>query len=681
MKNIKYGIPLKTAAVILSFVTAFIAFASVFCAAFMFEKSFYARSRRTVKVDIITDMLYDEAYRIADNYIDINSLSMTDDFDDRFTDSNLYCRILISSEQSKENVPIVDNMVNSDAFCSTTVNVPYTVNTSGDKIYIYDSYSQDTLAFDAETAPETTVLNDYSDRRSGNGGYENPKSDGYIELNAEITLAVKKSLPANDKYSLVSRLIDTGYSIRYGIFLIILLSVLCTVILWIYLFCAAGRSTDGSLAVTFFDRIPFDFLVLLTAAVIAFSIFLVFSFYTTVFIIINLILLFCIAVIVYFCVLCVLLNFASQVKKKRLVKGTLCYRLLRGIYRLFRPLFKKAGYTVSNLHLVLKAVLICAVIAIAQLFVILAFTRYDTDMLVLFWIIESAVIIPCVIYTAVCLVKLKRGGEEIAGGNLDYKIDTTNMFGDFKRFGESLNNINEGMQAAVNEKMKSERMKTELITNVSHDIKTPLTSIINYADLIRKEDIDNVRVKEYIAVLERQSNRLKKLIEDLVEASKASSGVLKVSLEKCNVCVLLAQATGEYEERFEEAGLKSVVYVPEKPIYIMADGRYLWRVFDNLMNNICKYTQPDTRVYINLEQIGERAVITFKNVSKYPLNISSDELMERFVRGDSSRSTEGSGLGLSIARSLTELQNGSLNIAVDGDLFKVMVSFPIVGLS
>ena len=138
---------------------------------------------------------------------------------------------------------------------------------------------------------------------------------------------------------------------------------------------------------------------------------------------------------------------------------------------------------------------------------------------------------------------------------------------------------------------------------------------------------------------------------------------------------------GEYEERFEAAGLKSVVSVPDEPIYIMADGRYLWRVFDNLMNNICKYTQPDTRVYINLEQIGERAVITFKNVSKYPLNISSDELMERFVRGDSSRNTEGSGLGLSIARSLTELQNGSFNIAVDGDLFKVMVSFPIVGVS
>ena len=375
------------------------------------------------------------------------------------------------------------------------------------------------------------------------------------------------------------------------------------------------------------------------------------------------------------------MNFSSQVKKGLLIKGTVIYKILHGIYRILSPLFKKIRYTVSNINIVLKTTVICIAVSLAELMIILIFSGAETDLMVLWWMLGNAVLITAVLFTAVCLVKLKKGGEEIAKGNFDYKIDTTNMLGDFKRFGESLNNINEGMQAAVNEKMKSERMKTELITNVSHDIKTPLTSIINYVDLIRKEDVDDLKVKEYISVLERQSNRLKKLIDDLVEASKASSGVLKVSLEKCDVCVLLAQATGEYEERFETAGIKSVVSVPDEPINIMADGRYLWRVFDNLMNNICKYTQPDTRVYINLEQIGERAVITFKNVSKYPLNISSDELMERFVRGDSSRSTEGSGLGLSIARSLTELQNGSFNIAVDGDLFKVMVSFPIVGLS
>ena len=652
--------PMKTAAAIMSFITALFSIAGVLCAVFMFENSFYARSRHTVKVNLMSEMLRKEAYRIADNYIDFNNMKMTEDFDERFSDSNLYYNIKIYppafSEyeypvlESEDYQLIADNLNEDDSLCLETVNYTFTkyVNTDGSN---YD----ETYTDYNETAEYTSV--------------------------AEVTLAVKKSLPANDKYSLVSKLIDRGYLMRYSIFVIILISIICTVILWIYLLCSAGRCDSGKLKISVFDRIPFDILFAAVAFVVFCTAVFILNFYTSGLFAIDLVLLFCAAVIVYFALFAVVMNFASQIKKRLLIKGTVIYRILHGIYRILNPVFKRIGYTVSNINLILKTTAICIAVALAELMIILVFSGAETDLMVLWWMLGNAVLITAVLFTAVCLVKLKKGGEEIAGGNLDYKIDTTNMLGDFKRFGESLNNINEGMQTAVNEKMKSERMKTELITNVSHDIKTPLTSIINYVDLIRKEEVDNVKVQEYIGVLERQSNRLKKLIEDLVEASKASSGVLKVSLEKCNVCVLLAQATGEYEERFEAAGLKSVVSVPDEPIYIMADGRYLWRVFDNLMNNICKYTQPDTRVYINLEQIGERAVITFKNVSKYPLNISSDELMERFVRGDSSRSTEGSGLGLSIARSLTELQNGSFNIAVDGDLFKVMVSFPIVGVS
>lgn len=645
--------PMKTAAAILSFITALFSIAGVLCAVFMFENSFYARSRHTVKVNLMSEMLRKEAYRIADNYIDFDYMKMTEDFDERFSDSNLYYKIKIYSSdfpdykytnlESPDYLLIADNMNEDDSIYLETVNYTFTK-------YIDEKYT------DYEETGEYTSV-------------------------AEVTLAVKKSLPANDKYLLVSRLIDRGYSMRYSIFVIIIIGVICTAILWIYLLCSAGRCDNGRLKISVFDRIPFDFLFTAIAFVIFFAAVFVLNFYTSGLFAIDLILLFCGAVIVYFAFFALVMNFASQVKKGLLIKGTVIYKILHGIYRILSPLFKKIRYTVSNINIVLKTTVICIAVSLAELMIILIFSGAETDLMVLWWMLGNAVLITAVLFTAVCLVKLKKGGEEIAKGNFDYKIDTTNMLGDFKRFGESLNNINEGMQAAVNEKMKSERMKTELITNVSHDIKTPLTSIINYVDLIRKEDVDDLKVKEYISVLERQSNRLKKLIDDLVEASKASSGVLKVSLEKCDVCVLLAQATGEYEERFETAGIKSVVSVPDEPINIMADGRYLWRVFDNLMNNICKYTQPDTRVYINLEQIGERAVITFKNVSKYPLNISSDELMERFVRGDSSRSTEGSGLGLSIARSLTELQNGSFNIAVDGDLFKVMVSFPIVGLS
>jgi len=234
------------------------------------------------------------------------------------------------------------------------------------------------------------------------------------------------------------------------------------------------------------------------------------------------------------------------------------------------------------------------------------------------------------------------------------------------------------MSSAVEERMKSERMKTELITNVSHDIKTPLTSIINYSDLIAKETDDPAKVREYTEVLTRQSVRLKKLIEDLIEASKASTGNLEVLLAPCESNVLLSQAAGEYEAKMKEHNLELVVSQPDHPVMIMADGRRLWRVFDNLLNNICKYAQEGTRVYLSLTETSSGAEISFKNTSRQQLNITADELKERFVRGDSSRNTEGNGLGLSIAQSLTELQKGTMELCVDGDLFKVTLKFPMI---
>ena len=225
--------------------------------------------------------------------------------------------------------------------------------------------------------------------------------------------------------------------------------------------------------------------------------------------------------------------------------------------------------------------------------------------------------------------------------------------------------------------MKSEHLKTELITNVSHDIKTPLTSIINYSDLIYKEETENEKIKEYAEVLHRQSGRLKKLIEDLMEASKVSTGNVEVNLELCDIGVLLTQITGEFQQRMLEQELEIIAKQPEQPILILADSKLLWRVMDNLMSNICKYSQKGTRVYVEVEEADGDASIRLKNISNYPLNISADELMERFVRGDRSRHTEGNGLGLSIAKSLTELQGGSLELSVDGDLFKVTIAFPI----
>lgn len=328
----------------------------------------------------------------------------------------------------------------------------------------------------------------------------------------------------------------------------------------------------------------------------------------------------------------------------------------------------------ENVPLVGKTVIGFVLVFLFGWFVILV-TEYDSGAeLVIFTIVMLAAG-AAILWAVLQMKRLKDGGSRIAQGDYTKPIDTANMYWEFKQHADNLNAVGDGIASAVNERMKSEHFKTELITNVSHDIKTPLTSIINYVDLIKKEHITDSKLIEYVDVLDRQSARLKKLIEDLMEASKASTGNLPVNLEKFDASVMLTQVVGEFEERTQAKNLNLIVSGPEKPVYIMADGRHLWRVFDNLMSNICKYAQPGTRVYINLEERDASVRITFRNISRYQLNITSEELMERFVRGDSSRNTEGNGLGLSIAQSLTSLMNATMQLEVDGDLFKVILTF------
>lgn len=270
---------------------------------------------------------------------------------------------------------------------------------------------------------------------------------------------------------------------------------------------------------------------------------------------------------------------------------------------------------------------------------------------------------------------LSAAGQAMANGDLSYCVDTSGMKREFREHGENLNSIGRGMAIAVNERMKSERFKTELITNVSHDLKTPLTSIVTYIDLLQKEDIQDEKAKEHIDTIARQSKKLKKLTEDLIDASKASSGALNVNMERVNISELLRQSSAEYGERMEAVNITPVVNMPEEDIYVRADGRLLWRVVENLLQNICKHGMPGTRAYLEARTENGRAVVSFKNISQQQLNIPVEELLERFVQGDESRSRGGSGLGLSIAESLTELMKGKLKLSLDGDLFKVELWF------
>ncbi len=487
------------------------------------------------------------------------------------------------------------------------------------------------------------------------------------------------------------QLVILGYNLRYDLYWIGALALLLAAACFVALMCVSGRRPDREdLVPGALHPVPIDLLAAIALFVSASALHLLSDQWwwgdaaTVLAVLLWGLTTACMA-------LGLCMSIACRIKDRSLFRNTviwrcckLCLQLLmllwRGVKWFFRGLrgfFRFLGRGMGRLPLIWRSCLLIGGLCVLDL-IMMGACWWEMDNYMAFWFLSRLVLVPAALYAALMLRRLQKGGAALAAGDLSYQVNTRRMFWDFKRHGEDLNSIALGMSRAVDERMKSERMKTELITNVSHDIKTPLTSIINYADLIGREECDNPVIREYAEVLSRQSDRLKRLIEDLVEASKASSGSLEVLLSPCEAAVFLTQIAGEYQQKLEDAGLELITRTPENPLRVLADGRRMLRVFDNLMNNICKYAQRGTRVYLTLEQQGEEAVITFRNVSREPLNVAAEELMERFVRGDASRSSEGNGLGLSIARSLTELQKGRFDIAVDGDLFKVTLRFPLL---
>ena len=346
----------------------------------------------------------------------------------------------------------------------------------------------------------------------------------------------------------------------------------------------------------------------------------------------------------------------------------LCRRILRWCWRvLCRAWGALAGF-VRGIPLVWRTAVGCCVIGV--LLFALESNHADGLLLALLAVLSVAA---CLL--SMQLRRLQKGGEALAAGDLTSQVDTSHMYFDLKRHGENLNAISRGMSIAVEQKLKSERLKTELITNVSHDIKTPLTSIVNYVDLLQREHTPE-QEREYLAVLDRQAHKLKKLTVDLVEMSKASTGNIPCHIARRSVRELIDQTVGEYAEKLSAARLEPVVTLPDEELYCLCDGALMWRVLDNLLSNACKYACAGTRLYIAARREGETVAFSFKNISRDALNVDPDELLERFVRGDSSRTTEGSGLGLNIAKSLVELQKGTFSIAIDGDLFKVGFILP-----
>ena len=547
-----------------------------------------------------------------------------------------------------------------------------TVEVSGDPGYTWRWGEQ---SADATRHAYTSTV--YWNSRSGSIWlYDNEYEESMTPV--KVTVYVPDELVLEDNFYMTDLLVEMAYSAKYLVYSIGAVALLVSIACFVFLMCSAGhRGRYVEVQPGWGNWVPVDVLVICYISCTSVAIAAVADgYYSNPFLQI-----FALVIAGSLCAamtLGLLMSIAVRFKLGKWWQNSLVYYAWSWVKRLLGwawRMVKGAVALICKIPMVSKTMMAYGVITLLEFLMILIFT-WEPGAYLLVWILYRIALLPAVVYVALVLRKLQNGAKAIAEGDMNYQINTELMLPEFKKHAQNLNKIREGMTVAVEQKLKSERMKTELITNVSHDIKTPLTSIINYSDLIGKEPCDNPQILEYAQVLHRQSDRLKRLIEDLVEASKASTGNLEVHLAPCEVGVMISQTIGEYEQRLQTSQLTLVVNEPDKPIQIMADGRRLWRVFDNLMNNICKYSQPGTRVYLTLEEGQEDAVIIFRNTSRDPLNLSPDELMERFVRGDSARNSEGNGLGLSIARSLTELQKGTMSISIDADLFKVILRFP-----
>lgn len=544
----------------------------------------------------------------------------------------------------------------------------------------FQLYCQDILvAKNTDEIPETVCSIWY-------GGYDELSDDtGKIwyageDVSTEIIYYSALNTSVNDKYQqnyeVYLSLTEQGNNYFVGNFIWLAVVLLLSVI---YILQSLYVPSGGKIRLSIVERIPAEIMLCVDAVLVALDLYVAYVVITNLFsrdyvslinslaaglvkitssfdyfIFIQIVIVVICAVILYLLILRTLRAAVRRIAAGKWYRNTLVYRLL---------------VLIMNIKHFWKWVLFCAVDFF--LLVVLIPSR-SSSMLTAFMLYNIAAFL-YVSYFLVRLGKLQSAAERLAGGEDGVRFETTGPLDPVGKSAKIFNRIGDSVSRAVEERMKSERLRTELITNVSHDIKTPLTSIISYVDLIKKEQPENENIRGYIEVLDRQSGRLKKLIEDLIEASKASSGVLPVNAAELDVSELLRQALGEYSERFAAAGVTPVVNIPDERVIIFADGRHMWRIFDNLSSNICKYSLAGTRAYFDLKVERGEAVMTFRNISSEQSELSGIDLTERFVRRDSSRHTEGSGLGLAIAKSLAELQGASLEVSVDGDLFKVTV--------
>ena len=489
-----------------------------------------------------------------------------------------------------------------------------------------------------------------------------------------VDVSVVQPLTAHDKYFYAEILVGFLLRHRYTMILSSALSLGVVILLLLYLVRAAGHQRDlASVQENFFDRIPFDLFLLLIIGLIYCSgrllnsPYLARNFYLPEYL--SYLLVFLLVMLLHAGLyLWLILSFATRCKTGHLLRNTILARAGKRLVSYLR-------FVEDKLPAIWRGILLFVLITVLEGAMVFLASR---KALMLIWVLEKLVLLPVFVLALLNLHTLEKGSQALNDGSYDSKISLRGMLPGLRRHAENLNGISRGMQSVLEKNTRSERMKAELITNVSHDIKTPLTSIINYVNLLQREDITPQEREEYLQVLDRQSSRMKKLIVDLVEASKASTGNTPVEPEPTDINLLLTQAAGEYEDRMSAHALTLSYDLAEQSPQILADPKLLWRVLDNLLNNALKYSQPATRVYLSTRVLGDKVEIIFRNVSSQPLNIAPEELLARFVRGRENLNTEGSGLGLSIAQNLTALQGGTFQVDIDGDLFKVTLGYDLL---
>ena len=543
----------------------------------------------------------------------------------------------------------------------------YSPNRIGDNVYVFEIYEQFLL-------PGELMTTELS-------GYIIPGSERSVEL--RFVCVLDRELKADDVFRDIADNITFMADMRVPVLWITGIGVMLTLIAFICLLRGAGHVVDSEeIHLRWFDKIPLDIYWVILGGIVAVLGFVVievwgFFIFDELYLQVDHTWMLYWGIGSFGCTVMMLLTaemlitLSIRIKYGSWWKNTLLYRICLVTIRLFRLCKDALKYVWKHIAWVWQLCILFAGLCLLEYGLLYAWGGEDIGVILL---LDRVVLLAAGIFLMIGFGRLRQCTKRLADGDLTYKADTQYLWSGIKMQMEDLNRIGEGMQTAVSEKVKSERFKTELITNVSHDIKTPLTSIINYVDLLKKQPLTE-KSQEYVEVLDRQSDRLKKLLEDLMEASKVSTGNIKADLQPMHPAVFLHQCAAEYVTRFEEKGLQMVFRVEEESGEILADGRLYWRVLDNLLSNIHKYALENTRVYLDMAADKEDIVIALRNISKYQMDVLEEELTERFIRGDISRHTEGSGLGLSIASDLVKLQGGSMKIMVDGDLFKVEIRF------